>query len=108
MEGEKYSTEKGRWEATGPPAVLVEKNSAIQSGTLDLDRHSINETHSNMVKFTESSPAYQIVARYIRDEVQNEVQLISFGTGHIQESARILSHEPEEVVSPGMFSLCLI
>jgi hypothetical protein len=55
----------GVWERKGPYELLVDQESAVQSDSDPQDCFPINEDHSDMVKFSDDSPEYRIVVRYL-------------------------------------------
>ena len=48
-------------------AVLVNKDSAIPTGTSPRHTIAVNEDHSNMVKFSEDDPVYQVIMSFLLD-----------------------------------------
>ena len=58
-------SELGNWERTGPYELLVDKQSAVQDDSNPHDCFPINEDHSDMVKFSDDSPEYHIVIRFL-------------------------------------------
>ncbi|OLE51495.1 MAG: hypothetical protein AUG51_22715 [Acidobacteria bacterium 13_1_20CM_3_53_8] len=62
--------EPGKWIRSKPYRILVERSSAIQRGTLQLDSIPVDEDHSNLVKFAENDQAYQNICARI-EEVQS-------------------------------------
>lgn len=55
---------------SGQKKILVDKFSAIQSGSRAMDIIPINRNHSNIVKFQRGAEEYRIVALYIHKIVQ--------------------------------------
>jgi hypothetical protein len=55
----------GVWERKGSYELLVDQESAVQSDSDPQDCFPINEDHSDMVKFSDDSPEYRIVVRYL-------------------------------------------
>jgi hypothetical protein len=76
----------------GPFEILVDRESAIQQQSTVSDVIPINHNHSNLVKFTEDSVDYAVIARKLR-EVTGDVTLDSpqnapaTGTGNRERSA---------------------
>lgn len=74
-----------------------------------MDRHPVDDSHSNMVKFIESSPAYQTEARYILNEVRNEKQLLSLSTDATLDSHTVIAEGTENLLfTSDTFSSSLI
>lgn len=63
----------------GPFEILVDKESAIQQQSTVADVIPINLDHSNLVKFTEDSVDYAVIARKLR-ELAGDVTLHSSQT----------------------------
>lgn len=61
-------TSTGKWVRSETSyAVLVNKDSAVPPGTLRRNAIAVNKDHSNMVKFGEDDPVYQILMSFIFD-----------------------------------------
>jgi hypothetical protein len=61
-------SELGRWERTGAYEILVDRDSAIQTGSQEpQDVFPINEDHSNMVKFSDGDGTYLTILNYLED-----------------------------------------
>lgn len=51
--------------------MLVNKSSAIPQGALPRNSIAVNEDHSNMVKFGEDDPVYQVIKSFLFDLSKN-------------------------------------
>lgn len=51
--------------------MLVSKDSAVPQGTLHSNTIAVNEDHSNMVKFGEDEPVYQVIKSFLLDHSKN-------------------------------------
>ena len=61
-------TPAGTWtRSKASYAVLVNKDSAIPTGTPPRHTIAVNEDHSNMVKFAEDDPVYQVIMSFLLD-----------------------------------------
>ena len=58
-------------------AVLVSRDSAVPLGTPPHHAIAVNEDHSNMVKFGEDDPVYNVIRSFLSDLVQTRDGLIS-------------------------------
>jgi hypothetical protein len=61
----------GVWERNGSSELLVDQESAVQIDSDPQDCFPINEDHSDMVKFSDDSPEYRIVVRYLNTILHN-------------------------------------
>ena len=57
----------GKWERTGPKAILVKPESAIQRGSLTSDILPVDQDHSDIVKFAQDDTNYRGVLIYLHD-----------------------------------------
>ena len=57
----------GKWERTGPKAILVKPESAIQRGSQTGDILPVDKDHSDMVKFAQDDTNYRGVLIYLHD-----------------------------------------
>ena len=57
----------GKWERTGPKAILVKPESAIQRGSQTGDILPVDKDHSDMVKFAQDDTNYRGVLIYLYD-----------------------------------------
>jgi hypothetical protein len=80
-------SELGNWERTGPYELLVDKQSAVQADSNPQDCFPINEDHSDMVKFSDDSPEYHIVIRFLHSLLPSMPP----------NSSAALDHEPFKV-----------
>lgn len=80
-------SELGNWERTGPKALLVDKQSAVQDDSNPQDCFPINENHSDMVKFSDGSSEYDTVITFLHSTLSS-VAL---------ESSAVLEDEPFRV-----------
>ena len=80
-------------------AVLVNKDSAIPPGTPLLNAIPVNKDHSNMVKFGEDDPVYQIVMSFVLDLtneliIQRDSHVDRAMSMPVQKNARTFSTIP--------------
>lgn len=80
-------SEHGNWQRSGPYELLVDKQSAVQVDSNPQDCFPINEDHSDMVKFSDDSPEYHIVIRFLHSLLPSVPP----------NSSAALDHEPFKV-----------